>query len=294
MNNEVCLLCESSDVKFYEKIGNYTLLKCNSCGLLFTSQNFEQNRKFINNQIYSHNYLNNYDSRENILIDRFREKVLRIEKYKQGGKLLDFGCSTGLFLKAVKKFNNFSWKLAGVDINSLSVEIAKKNKQPAYYIKRDITELNFQKKSIDVITCFDVLEHDQNILQTLSHFSTFLTKSGILVIQSPNYYSFMRIFCGKYWDWWSVPDHVFHFSFDYLKSLVEAQGFKVIYQTTWEPREDFINNIKGNIRKNKRTFIRRLIAKFIGPILFLLWYILYPIKRQFNLGGLTFIIAQKI
>ncbi len=96
----------------------------------------------------------------------------------------------------------------------------------------------------------------------------------------------MAIVCDKNWDWWAPPDHVLHFSFLFLTSYLEANGFKVLKAYTNESSDDFIGNIKGTWGQ---TIFGRLLFDIIRPVLLFA----EKIAWKHNYGALSYVVAQK-
>lgn len=293
LNFENCPICMSSNIKINRYINIYGLYKCQNCSLLFTQQQKYLTREEINKEIYNQNYLESYEQRNSKLINRFRKRVSEIEKYKKGGTILDFGCSSGIFLEAINKYSKYKWYCTGIDINKRSINIAKKNNIKASFILGTISNQKWKKNKFDVITCFDVLEHDIDLNETIRSLLRILKPGGVLVVQSPNYRSLMTYLCGENWDWWSVPDHVFHFSYTYLTKYLQKNNFTIISANTWEPRVDFVRNIQGTIKGKKSTILSKILSKLLIPYLNILWFISTASNSLLKNGGLILIYAQK-
>ena len=256
---------------------------CLNCHILYT---ITQNKKTqVAESFYSGEYIAGYTSRELELKDRFRQHLSRIEKYKQGGRLLDIGCSLGFFLQVVEQTSQYPWKVVGVEPNTKLISYAKKGIK-GKVLKGMITKLPFHGNTFDCITGFDVLEHDINLQKNLSEIKRVLKRNGILVIQSPNYKSLMVLLTGRHWDWWTPPDHVLHFSFDFLVGYLKQNDFEILEKFTYEKPKDFLLNIKGKIGRN---YLLKVLFYLSIPLLL----ILEQISWLFNFGGLSFVIAKR-
>ncbi|OGG03762.1 hypothetical protein A2Z33_04715 [Candidatus Gottesmanbacteria bacterium RBG_16_52_11] len=104
----------------------------------------------------------------------------------------------------------------------------------------------------------------------------------------------MAYICGDFWDWWSVPDHIYHFTYKSLKRLIENFNFSINLIYTWDDNIDFINNILGLIKSklNKSLLISKAIRMLIKIIFYVVKPLLGLLKKLFNIGGLTVIYAQ--
>lgn len=295
-SNQACRYCNSIDIKTYKKIGDYVINYCNKCHLLSIAKSVVDIASSINKEWYSEGYISSYSKRSVDLKKRFAKKVLEIESIKKGGNLLDVGCGFGLFLESIIETARFKWKVYGVDINERLIKECKARlgqKVSNLYIGR-LTTLRFKEGTFDCITCFDMLEHDSQLDFTLREINKILKHSGLLLIQSPNQRSVMAYLCGSLWDWWAVPDHIFHFNPQSLSSILQKQGFQIRKLYTWDPPKEFVSNIQGSIkaRLGGKGLVSRLVPKCLYIPLLLLWGLLTIIERRFNIGGLLVIIAE--
>jgi ubiquinone/menaquinone biosynthesis C-methylase UbiE len=289
-----CTYCGYNKFTKFQRIKEYDLFICMSCGLLLTEIPIKLTQKEVNTDVYSDEYLKMYEERQMFLIDRFVSKVKLIDKYACGGHILDVGCSTGLFLQTVGKYSKYKWIKYGIDINKKSIRIAK-SKKIGHLIYTDLHHKPFPDNYFDVVTCFDILEHDKDLKGNLREIRKILKPNGILLIQVPNYTSLMAKLCGDIWDWWAVPDHVYHFSPNLLKNILINYGFKYLKSFTWEDKKDFIQNIRGTIKNkfSKICNLNRIISLLITPILIILFYSLRIVENFVSVGGLHVIMVTK-
>jgi len=280
---KVCPLCYSERVVPYINVKGWTISRCFNCGVLYTV--VEDKRVKERNNFYRDEYVNAYISRKKQLKNRFKEHLFRIEKYKRGGELLDLGCGIGYFIEIAEQSGNYSWKTRGLELNKHLI-LRTKSEIRLKVVHGSIAKLPFKKSSFDCITCFDVLEHDLGLKSNLSEIIKILKKDGVIVIQAPNYKSLMAYWTGEKWDWWAPPDHVLHFSFKFLLTLLKENNFEILEAYTYEPTKDFLLNVKA---KCGQSLIIKLLFYLIVPLL----VILERISWLFNYGALSFVIAKK-
>lgn len=280
-----CPNCSDKGYRPFTLVNKYHIIQCVRCGLTYTKL-FARHENKINKSIYDDSYIRNYQARASLIKDRFLDKLKLIERYKQGGKLLDIGCSLGYFLEVVNTQSHFDWRTYGLEINIKLAEFAKSHTDSTVRIGA-LPKLPYKAQSFDCITCFDVLEHSKEINKNLREIRRVLKKDGIVVIQSPNYRSFMAAITGTKWDWWTPPDHIVHFSPGTLVSILGKNGFDVKFLHTYEYSSDFTKNVKG-------VFIRRYITKVF-------WYLFLPIiillEKAFDFlgyGALILVVAYPV
>lgn len=290
----ICRYCGTLLFEPIYYIDGYELIKCRKCNLLQTKV-LTQESKSINYFKYNNLYLNDYTNKRLKELSSFYKSIIKkLNKYKNKGNLLDYGCGTGLFLRTIKKSGD-KWNLYGIDINNKSINRAKSTVKAEFtlgFLKKNTYQMNF----FDVITCFDVLEHDYNLRNSIKIIFKILKKKGILIVQVPNYLSLMAKITRNKWDWWCVPDHIYHFCIKTISNILINNNFQILEITTRQPKFFFIENIRGVIRTKltDNQFINKLIAKISYPFLFILWFILKLVDRKIKTGGLILIIARKI
>ena len=105
-----------------------------------------------------------------------------IKNYHKSGKLLDIGCAYGNFLiKANKYFNSYGVEPTDA-CNGINYDKNKIINKPfdSNCIPKDWEQFN-------VITAFDVLEHIQDLSETLILISKLLEKEGVFTMVVPVY-----------------------------------------------------------------------------------------------------------
>ncbi len=291
---KVCPSCGSRENLPLIAVKKWIIARCSNCGLAFTKLQARYDLEKFNRSYYSEDYLSNYENRQDALVKRFLKRLKDTETIKKGGKLLDVGCSTGLFLRTVQKYSKYKWKLFGIDINRSSIRFAK-TKVKASLLCASLHNKKFGGNFFDCVMCFDVLEHDADIRGNLKEIYKILKPGGLLVIQAPNYKSIMTYLCGQNWDWWSVPDHILHFSPPVLSKILVDNGFIAKRLFTWEPAKEFVENVRGSIKKKVTKFIylNKILSKVSIIPLYVLWIILLVVEKKLNIGGLTVVYAIK-
>ena len=145
-------------------------------------------------------------------------------QFKEGGALLDLGCSSGAFLEFIK---GESWKLFGIEMSPDCARRAEA-KTGANVFVGDIPDAPFPHESFDAITCFDVLEHLYEPLRVLTKVHEWLKPGGIFYVQVPNIDSAEARVFGSYWHGLELPRHLFHYSPASLKFLAETAGLQEV------------------------------------------------------------------
>ena len=146
-----------------------------------------------------------------------KQKLLLLNSFKSGSKsVLDFGAGTGDFLKICK---NNNWQVLGIEPSAEARENAVKK---GVHLKENLLDVTNQK--FDVITLWHVLEHVENLKNTIKVLKSLLQPEGRIVVAVPNYKSYDAEFYKEHWAAYDVPRHLWHFSQKAIRKLfLEAE-----------------------------------------------------------------------
>lgn len=147
-----------------------------------------------------------------------------VERYMQGGKLLDVGCEQGNFLKL---FDEAKWQVSGIEINPHMAKIAKQNLPQAKIYTQKIEDFNNRQK-FDVITLWHVFEHLGEVKRQRAKLKSMLRPGGYLIMEMPNGESIWRKVFGKYWRMWMVPQHLWFWTEKSVRIFMEQNGFEIV------------------------------------------------------------------
>jgi SAM-dependent methyltransferase len=145
------------------------------------------------------------------------------------GKLLDVGCGDGRFLRHAKEQGFEVW---GIDFDKKSVESAKRNLGIDTIFAMSLEEFyeyaNEKNLKFDVITFFEVLEHQDKPREFLEMVKGLLKEGGYIAGSVPNR---ERLFVDMYWKYLHgdhPPHHFLRFSKSSLEKALNFAGFKDI------------------------------------------------------------------
>jgi SAM-dependent methyltransferase len=144
------------------------------------------------------------------------------------GKLLDVGCGDGRFLRHAKEQGFEVW---GIDFDKKSVENVKRNLGFDTVFAMSLEEFYEYAKEknlkFDVITFFEVLEHQDKPREFLEMVKGLLKEGGYIAGSVPNRESvFIELFRYNHGDY--PPNHFLRFSKHSLEKSLNSVGFKDI------------------------------------------------------------------
>jgi len=152
------------------------------------------------------------------VLDRQYRHLPRLPK--SGGKLLDVGCGSGIFLSLARKAG---WEVVGLDPDPLAVVYAAKPGVPVF--QGGIEHFEGRSELFDVITLDHVIEHVHEPVKVLTLCHSLLKPGGQLWLETPNLDSFGHARFQNNWRGLEAPRHLVLFNQRSLdKAFVDA-GF---------------------------------------------------------------------
>jgi 2-polyprenyl-3-methyl-5-hydroxy-6-metoxy-1,4-benzoquinol methylase len=259
--NVLCPLCERSPKPFAVDYQGFTLCRCADCGLEFVSPrlSFEE----LAEKVYSDNYFPKRDG-ANLpspdTVDYIERQLADFQKLLDGRKkVLDIGCGNGAFLDLAREAG---WEIAGVDIK-VSPD-ARELDCPLW--EGRLQEIDFGGERFDLIRLNHVLEHTQEPLRELQICRELLSPDGVLYISVPNITGLSprlknlqsRLHLKSHrWRHYAAMHHLFFFSPETLRAIVERAGFRVIEWNTPVPKKSsrnlMIDAVYRNLMERTRT-----------------------------------------
>lgn len=239
-----CPVCGGSDLRSVLTATDHTvsgetfpIVECGTCSLRFTQD--VPDARSIGPYYKSEDYISHSDTSKG-LINRIykgvRKRTLRKKRKliasvtrMSKGRLLDVGSGTGSF---VNEMRQHGWRVTGLEPDDGARNVAAQ----LYRIElKDISSLyELQPNSFDAITLWHVLEHVHDLSNYVDQLKTLLDTNGKLLIAVPNYKSVDAKVYGSHWAAYDVPRHLYHFSPQSMKVLMEKKGLKIAsYRPMW-------------------------------------------------------------
>lgn len=144
-------------------------------------------------------------------------------KNQQGKSMFEVGCATGFFMDLAQKKG---WHTEGIDISKYAIGKAKEKGLAASV---GVLESYQTPHKFDAVVMQDVIEHVKNPVDSIKKSADLLKEGGLLVLTTPDAGSVWARVWGKHWHAFVPPQHLFYFSTKNLISVLEKNGFKVLY-----------------------------------------------------------------
>ncbi len=223
----VCAVPHSTSSLVFRK-GPFDYWRCASCEAVYVNPRLNDSGLDF---LYSEGrcrkqlewfYLPSADFRAKEIYPR---KLAELEAVRAKGELLDFGCSTGYFMKTAKERG---WNVHGVELNPFAVEWAKSKLGIDSVFLGDIAAAPFREAQFDVITLWDVLEHVPDPASILRRLRPLLKRDGILVIETSQFDCLETDLLGADNTNLVGDMHLMHFSSRSLETLFKRTGFSTV------------------------------------------------------------------
>lgn len=267
---DVCPICSKSDFDKYLTALDYTVSKeqftieiCKHCSLLFTNPRPENSDlgKYYESKDYTSHTTDNRG-----IIDRiyriarkftlqWKYQTITESKTKNTLKILDYGCGTGDFLNYCKEKGNI---VEGIEPNEKARKIAQGKNIPVH------EQLPNSPQKFDVITLWHVLEHIPDLNQTLLQLHQRLDENGIMFIAVPNYQSNDAKVYQEKWAAYDVPRHLWHFSKNTMKALIEKNGFQLENIIPMKLDSYYVSLLSEKYRQGKVSPVSFVSAMYQG------------------------------
>ncbi len=244
-----CCVCSSPDSEvlfhardlLYGLEGEFTYVRCRSCGLVYMNPQLAQTD--IARYYPEHYGPHAAKSKPKRLTRRMMRKELGRRPFVKemcrrlcpDARLLDVGCGSGAFLHLVK--SACGCEVRGVDASENAAQTAR-DAHGIHVFAGTLADARLPEGYFDVATAWWVLEHVPDPAQTLGQMNRVLKRGACCIIGIPNFSSFNASVFREYWYHLDCPRHLFIYTPETIKRLLEQNGFRV-------DRIAFDRNVRG-------------------------------------------------
>ena len=236
IHRDACPACDSPDIAYVLEAEDHTVSHerfevwhCGRCSLRFTQDvpaedeigPYYASEEYISHSNTSAGLVNTlYQQVRRITLGQKRTLIQQVTG-KTTGSLLDVGCGTGEFARAME---TAGWHVRGLEPDAGARAFAKTEYGLTVEESSALHKLN---GTYDAVTLWHVLEHVHDLHPYLDRLRELISTGGALVIAVPNYTSPDARRYGDRWAAYDVPRHLYHFSPVSLERLLASHGIEV-------------------------------------------------------------------
>jgi len=213
----ICPACatKSRDAAI-ERYGNHELFGCDGCGLHFWEPRVMPDARW---------YEQMYGGRDEKLLPlEPGHKYFLSDSLAPGrGELLDIGCGTGNFLAAAR---DAGYSVSGTELDRNAARFAKERLGLPRVLGLTISEFaeKYPSEKFDVVTFFEVLEHQAAPKEFLEKVKACLRPGGYIALSVPNRERWLT--GPDVLDY--PPNHFLRWNVSALRNLLSAKGFEIL------------------------------------------------------------------
>ena len=212
----ICPACnEGSRESAIERYGRYELFGCGACGLQFWEPRELPDARW---------YEQMYGGRDKKLLplEPGHKYFLADAFAPRNGELLDIGCGTGNFLAAAR---DAGYGVTGIELDRNAARFAKERLGLQRVLALTISEFAEQlaEERFDVVTFFEVLEHQAAPLEFLQKVKACVRPGGVIALSVPNRERWLT--GPDVLDY--PPNHFLRWNTAALRKFLSAQGFEI-------------------------------------------------------------------
>lgn len=247
-----CPVCsECLEVSPFEGFRDYNLFLCRKCDLVF-SHPMQTIRSDVFSRMYEdRGFYLGFATSLGIGHKRF------FQKYKPPLKVLDVGCSVGLFPFMCQ---NKGFKVTGIEVDKKAVSLGRSLFPNVCLHTGDLTDFMKDESSekFDIVTLFEVIEHIESPCKMLSMCCKALKPRGKVIIFVPNRLRTPKLYREMVDSGVDAPPHhLTKWSKKALKNLMNKAGLIDIkieslgkYRHIWLPSFGFLSKIRNSILRD--------------------------------------------
>jgi 2-polyprenyl-3-methyl-5-hydroxy-6-metoxy-1,4-benzoquinol methylase len=227
-----CPLCASDDhAELFVKRG-FTFVRCRECSLVFSNPQVDESLVLEEYRAGGANdlWVDVLTSERQLELDRakFARILAELEPYRGEGRLLDVGCSIGLFLRlAVDR----GWTGQGIEFGERALAYAR-DRFRLSVTDEPLAQAGFEPESFDAVTLLSVLEHTTAPRQMLREVAHVLRPGGALYVIVPNVESLACRVLHERAATFDGRNHLVYFSPSTLRDTLRREAFEPVSTTT--------------------------------------------------------------
>lgn len=294
-----CPLCNSKDYislftgkDFLFSQEEFTIVRCKSCGLLFTNPRVKEDQI---SYYYFSDYLPYKKAKQSTIFQKTKNRlgcvfgnphwqILQTLQSIKAKAVLEIGPGSGNLLYFLKEHG---LEVVGIEIDGNCVKKIREKGIPCYLGDLNDCKDKIGSKKFDAIILYHVFEHLYNPFGTLKNIHKLLNENGIVYLSIPNSGSIEAKLFGKYWKGLDLPRHIIHYDVNSIKRILLETNFKIIKLENESFPSSFVESIGF-------LLFKRGMSSKMYYLLYYPWKLLGPIHTKVIGSSVMKIIAGKL
>lgn len=231
-----CNLCGADDAAplFRPKHACGTVVQCKQCGLVYV--NPRENVQYMPahdpsevKETWESDWFIRYLEESEWKKHNFSQALKDIRRLSRDDdetsiKLLDFGCSIGLFLSLVE---DLGWQAYGIEPDA-ALALFAMEKFGLRVFNGTLRQADFPDAFFDIVTSFQVFEHLSDPATELAEITRVLNPGGLLVIDVPSIDNIWYRILRERHRHFSTPQHLYFFTPRTMTALLNQAGYEIL------------------------------------------------------------------
>jgi 2-polyprenyl-3-methyl-5-hydroxy-6-metoxy-1,4-benzoquinol methylase len=252
-----CAVCGDDDTRVvYRKQASsghtYSIVQCRHCGLAYVNPRLSQETILgtYRDPSYFQRGAAQFTGYSDYTADRelhelfFRGQLARLERRGGTGKILDVGCAFGYLLNEARRRG---WEVQGIELSGNAIAYARDELQlPVREVP--LREAGFPAESFTAVVMNDVIEHYGDPAAELREVHRVLARGGALMLHTPNFDSWWRLWMRSQWVHLKPEEHLYYFAPATITRLLANSGFAVAHARACGKTTN-LNYILGVLKK---------------------------------------------
>lgn len=205
---------------------HHDIVKCDSCGLIYMNPR-DSNVFSLYEKVVDESYLETWNERA----ATFQRHLQVLQRFKPDGRLLDMGCYAGIFIGEAQKKG---YHASGIEPSRWASSYAHQ-RTGANIVNGGCQERQFDDRTFEIITLWDVIEHLEDPSQVLALAHDYLDRDGMIAITTHDIESFPARIMKKRYPW-LMRFHLYHFTPQTLKAMLLKNGFEPFFLKYYSKR----------------------------------------------------------
>ncbi len=242
-----CPVCGSREKRLRYRITGFRVYDCRDCSqvYLWPLLSEEEVREMFTRlytegegsvaELKSYYAFTYDDTPANPLVQLYERWLDAIEACRSGGRLLDIGCGTGLFLAVARRRG---WEPYGIDDCGEATAHAREHFGLEVW-DGEFSRLEAGGKRFDAVTMWDIVEHARQPVALLRAARSVLAPGGVVGISTPNQRSVLDLVAGALYrasagriTWplekFYIEQHFLYFTPETLRAAAARAGLELV------------------------------------------------------------------